>query len=118
MADALTTVTNIINSPPGQVAAGAALAGIVWKFFERVEAVLKDDTKLEIGFGCCPPHLSRSQTAVVTACPMKVFRALVSVASEGSPTSSEAQPYAANRHYQFTAALRCSGGSSFAGSIY
>ena len=24
------------------------LAGIVWKFFERVEAVLKDDTKLEI----------------------------------------------------------------------
>jgi hypothetical protein len=24
------------------------LAGIVWKFFERVEAVLKEDTKLEI----------------------------------------------------------------------
>jgi hypothetical protein len=48
MADALTTITNLINSPPGQLAAGAALAGIVWKFFERVEAVLNEDTKLEI----------------------------------------------------------------------
>src|SRR5579862_3815205 len=46
--DALTTITKIINSPPGQLAAGGVLAGIVWKFFERVEAVLKDDTKLEI----------------------------------------------------------------------
>jgi len=26
-------------SPPGQIAAGEVLAGIVWKFFERVEAV-------------------------------------------------------------------------------
>jgi hypothetical protein len=48
MADALTTISKIINSPPGQLAAGGVLAGIVWKFFERVEAVLKDDTKLEI----------------------------------------------------------------------
>src|ERR1700732_3199583 len=48
MADTLTTITNLINSPPGQLAAGGVLAGIVWKFFERVEAVLKDDTKLEI----------------------------------------------------------------------
>jgi hypothetical protein len=44
----LTTVTNFINSPPGQLIAGAALAGIVWKFFERVEAVLTDQTKFEI----------------------------------------------------------------------
>ena len=42
------TVQKMINSPPGQLAAGSALAGIVWKFFERVEAVLTDDTKLEI----------------------------------------------------------------------
>jgi hypothetical protein len=28
MADALTTITNLINSPPGQVAAGGVLAGI------------------------------------------------------------------------------------------
>jgi hypothetical protein len=48
MADAFTTVTNLINSPPGQLVAGATLAGFVWKFFERVEAVLNDDTKLEI----------------------------------------------------------------------
>lgn len=49
MADALTTITNLINSPPGQLAAGAALAGIVWKFFQTVESTLTDDTKLEIG---------------------------------------------------------------------
>jgi hypothetical protein len=46
--DALTTLTRLINSPSGVLAAGAALAGIVWKFFERVEAVLPDQTKLEI----------------------------------------------------------------------
>src|SRR5580698_8322568 len=48
MADALTTITRLINSPPGQLAAGGILAGIVWKFFERVEAVLTDQTKFEI----------------------------------------------------------------------
>jgi len=46
--DTLTTLTHAINSPPGQLAAGGVLAGIVWKFFERVEAVLTDQTKLEI----------------------------------------------------------------------
>jgi hypothetical protein len=48
MADVLTTISKIINSPPGQLVAGGVLAGIVWKFFERVEAVLTDQTKLEI----------------------------------------------------------------------
>jgi hypothetical protein len=48
MADALTNITNLINSPPAQVVAGGALAGIVWKFFERVENVLSDQTKHEI----------------------------------------------------------------------
>jgi hypothetical protein len=49
MADgALDIITNIINSPPGQLAAGGVLAGIVWKFFERVESVLKEGTKKEI----------------------------------------------------------------------
>src|ERR1035441_7523275 len=48
MPDALTTITKLIQSPPGQLAAGGVLAGIVWKFFERVEAVLTDNTKLEI----------------------------------------------------------------------
>jgi hypothetical protein len=47
--DALTTITNLINSPPGQLVAGATLGGIVWKFFEKVENVLKDETKKEIG---------------------------------------------------------------------
>ena len=48
MPDALTTITKLIQSPPGQLAAGGVLAGIVWKFFERVESVLNDNTKLEI----------------------------------------------------------------------
>ncbi len=48
MNNTLTTLTHLINSPPGQLAAGGVLAGIVWKFFERVEAVLTDQTKLEI----------------------------------------------------------------------
>jgi hypothetical protein len=48
MADTLTTITNLINSPPGQLVAGGVLAGIVWKFFERVENLLTDRTKLEI----------------------------------------------------------------------
>jgi hypothetical protein len=44
----LNGVTTFINSPPGQLVAGAALAGIVWKFFDKVEAVLTDQTKFEI----------------------------------------------------------------------
>lgn len=48
MPDTLTTITNLITSPPGQIAAGGLLAGIVWKFFERVDAVLSDQTKFEI----------------------------------------------------------------------
>jgi hypothetical protein len=48
MLDTLTTITNFITSPPGQIAAGGVLAGIVWKFFERIEGILTDQTKLEI----------------------------------------------------------------------
>lgn len=48
MADLLDSLTRLVNSPPGQIAAGGLLAGIVWKFFERVEAVLTDQTKHEI----------------------------------------------------------------------
>lgn len=42
------SLQKFIHSPPGQLAAGGVLAGIVWKSFERVEAVLNDTTKLEI----------------------------------------------------------------------
>jgi len=52
MADVLDTIQKLINSPPGQLAAGGVLAGVVWKFFERIEAVLTDNTKLELRFGC------------------------------------------------------------------
>lgn len=42
------TLQRLITSPPGQVLAGSVLAGIVWKFFEKVESVLNEQTKLEI----------------------------------------------------------------------
>jgi len=48
MPDIFDSIAKLINSPPGQLAAGGVLAGIVWKFFERVEAVLPDITKFEI----------------------------------------------------------------------
>src|SRR5437867_9613276 len=48
MADTVTTITNLVNSPPGQFAAGGVLAGIVWKFFEQVEGLLRENTRLEI----------------------------------------------------------------------
>lgn len=48
MADTLTSITNLITSPPTQLAAGGLLAGIVWKLFERLENVLTSQTKLEI----------------------------------------------------------------------
>src|ERR1051325_7876153 len=48
MADAFTRVADLINTPPGQLLAGSALAGIVWKFFGIVEAALTDQTKFEI----------------------------------------------------------------------
>lgn len=48
MPDTLTTITHLINSPPGQLAAGGVLTGIVWKFFERVESFLHNGTKQKI----------------------------------------------------------------------
>lgn len=45
---ALDTFTKFVNSPGGVLTAGAVLAGLVWKFFERVEAVLTENTKLEV----------------------------------------------------------------------
>ncbi len=41
-------ITKLIQSPAGQLVAGGALAGIVWRLFERVERVLDNDTKLDI----------------------------------------------------------------------
>ena len=48
MSDILTTITKLINSPPGQLAAGGVLAGIVWKFFKNVGDVLNESTNREI----------------------------------------------------------------------
>jgi hypothetical protein len=42
------TIQKLITSPPSQLVAGSVLAGIVWKFFDKVEGLLSDQTKLEI----------------------------------------------------------------------
>jgi hypothetical protein len=42
-------VQKFITSPPSQFVAGCVLAGVVWKSFEKVENVLTDQTKAEIG---------------------------------------------------------------------
>jgi hypothetical protein len=48
MSSAIDVFTKFVNSPGGVLTAGAVLAGLVWKFFERVEAVLTEQTKFEI----------------------------------------------------------------------
>ena len=73
MADTLTTITNLINSPPGVLVAGGVLAGIVWKFFERVEGVLTDQTKFEtavwlVGVEVAPKWQSVVGAYVTAAC--------------------------------------------------
>jgi hypothetical protein len=48
MAGFYETAMGFINSPPGVLIAGGAFGGMVWKFFERVEAGLTARTKFEI----------------------------------------------------------------------
>jgi hypothetical protein len=48
MAFDLPAIAEFLTKPPAQFVAGGVLGGIVWIFFEKVEAVLSDNTKLEI----------------------------------------------------------------------
>ena len=48
MPEYLRLFERFLNSPPGQFTAAVVLATVVWKFFERVEAILTDQTKFEI----------------------------------------------------------------------
>ena len=48
MQAAIDPVTKLIQSPPGVLVAGAALAGIVWKFFDRVEVTANKDRRLKV----------------------------------------------------------------------
>ncbi len=48
MKDFADAVQRFVDSPPGLLTAGGVLAGITWKFFEKVESILSDQTKLEI----------------------------------------------------------------------
>jgi hypothetical protein len=47
-AEAASAIQKFITSPPGQLTAGALLAGLVWQTSERVEGKLKDNTKFEL----------------------------------------------------------------------
>jgi hypothetical protein len=42
------SVAKVVSSPPAQLVAGAALAGLVWKTFQRVENVLNKKAKRQI----------------------------------------------------------------------
>jgi hypothetical protein len=42
------TLVSWVNTPPAQIAAGALIAGFVWKSFERVQSVLSEDANLRI----------------------------------------------------------------------
>jgi hypothetical protein len=54
------TINIGLPSVVGQMITGALLAGIVWKFFERVQAVLNEDTKLEIAVWLMGVELSKN----------------------------------------------------------
>lgn len=54
----ITVITNLIISPPGQMLAGVVFGGIVWKFFERVETLLPEQTKSEIAVWLIEPKAS------------------------------------------------------------
>ena len=60
ISDVAITVQRFISSPPGQLTAGGVLAGLVWKCFERVEAVLTDTTKFEIAVWLVNINLSQN----------------------------------------------------------
>jgi hypothetical protein len=48
MPDNLTTITNLINSPPGQLVAGGVLAGFVWKLFDKWATVASEEDQIRV----------------------------------------------------------------------
>jgi hypothetical protein len=48
ISDVAEALQHFVNSPPGHLAAGGVLFGIVTKFFREVEERLNEDTKLEV----------------------------------------------------------------------
>jgi hypothetical protein len=74
MSDALSTFTELLNKPEaawgGRMAAGAILAGIVWKFFDKVEGVLADQTKFEIAVWLVGRQVSKNVKPPVTVANM------------------------------------------------
>jgi len=59
------TITHLINSPPGVLAAGGVLAGIVWTFFERVGNVLNEETNQEAYWQVSYTRRMKSRTEYV-----------------------------------------------------
>jgi hypothetical protein len=47
MADALTTITDLIKSPSGVLVTGLTLGGFVWKAFEKWESVASENDKIQ-----------------------------------------------------------------------
>ena len=76
MADALGTITNLINSPLGQFAAGCVLAGIVWTFFERVGRALNSGTTAEVAGWLLDSPAANSPTQPCLSTFVKVFDGL------------------------------------------
>ncbi len=55
----LDIVTKLITSPPAYFVAGGILFGIVYKFFERIENVLNEDTKMQIAIWLLDVNVGR-----------------------------------------------------------
>jgi hypothetical protein len=69
MPSALVVFTKFVNSPGAVLTGGAVLAGIVWKFFERVEAVLTKQTRFEIAVWLVGVKAGNSCATFTTFCP-------------------------------------------------
>ena len=86
MPDTLTTITNFINSPPGQLVAGATLGGIVWSFSEKLDNLLRDEAKRPIAdwlLGLEPEETARGWQRALAIISQAVFH--------GSPNSARRQ---------------------------
>jgi hypothetical protein len=68
MPDTLSTITNLINSPPGQLLAGATLGGIVWKAFDKWENVATENDKIQLWIWLSQPNTEKKVEQWPTTC--------------------------------------------------
>src|ERR1700679_525881 len=60
MADTLTSITNMIKSPPGVLVAGLTLGGFVWKAFEKWESVASENDKIQAWMWLANPRTAET----------------------------------------------------------